>query len=897
MPKLLLMVLLAFIVACDTAKPPLENQNPITAFTATTTVQAGIPLNLVSTSSDPDGDPLTLSWDFADGVRGGGSSIAHEYAKAGSYNVKLTASDGKGGSSSAQKLVTVSASSIVAGANLSVVGTINDAMGAPLAGVGVILEETVLGSSDATGKVTVSVPTGVPLNLLLSKTGFAQSFASLEFPIGSNASNANFKATMLARAAAQPLNVNTGGTITGLDNARLELPANALENPDGTPITGSVNVSLTPVDINDEKEKFAFPGSFTGTQQNGVTTGIVSLGTTEFNLEQNGQRLNLRPGSSAKIRLPMYANTNLDGSSINLGDTVPLWSLNEVIGDWVQEGTGIVVDSGAGTRALEAVVTHFSWWNVDIGFTPSGPKPKCINDVPGQYDSIFEQAVYCRFLAEIDKPIPAQNSSVNPRAEPPQRLPAYGATTDLPISGNTALSVPAGVNVRYTGCIANGAFCGSIVKNFVAGSSETFEIRLKPTSISNNDDWKTLAQGFDRFYFDPNGLAVPNQKQLRMNALGNGALLWMRYTQNSASINASVYNASTNTWEASNILDTASNQGSIPQLALDVAANNDLMALWSNPANRQIRWSRKANGSSAWSAAATLDTGVTSILINPQIRMDSSGNAVATWLEDTGSVGTSRLRVAQFKAANTAWTVQTFAGSGKTGSARFDQNGNIRMFYEVSRTLLTSQHNPANDTWNPAIELFTNTNGIEFGQYEFGGNGNAMAAINEQPSTTSAGLRTRAYDFATNSWQPEQIFGGRHHQLGVDGNGNTNLVYQTRNAPIATLARRYTASSQTWSASETLSATSNYTFDAAFAANGDGVTSFSADQPNSSNQNSLFASRASDTVSWTTIIFGAALGQEQRRIAVGATGYATIARIGFDASGQSLVQVKRIKFR
>jgi PKD domain len=896
MQKLLLTGLLALIVACDTSKPPPENQIPVTAFTVNATVQAGTSLTFTSNSSDPDGDALTLSWDFGDGVRGGGSSIAHVFAKAGSFNVKLTASDGKGGISSEQKSIVISASNVVAGNALNVIGTIIDATGAPLVGVRVNLEEKILGSSDASGKITITVPTGVPLNLVLSKNGFAQSFAALEFPIGSNASNADFKATMLARSPTQPMNANTGGTITGMDNARLEISANSLETLNGTPVSGSVNVSLTPVDINDEKEKNSFPGSFDGMQQNGVTMGIVSLGTTEFNLEQNGQRLNLKPGSSAKVRLPMYADTNLDGSSIKLGDTVPLWSLNEQTGDWVQEGVGIVVDLGAGTRVLEAVVTHFSWWNVDIGFTSSNAKPKCINDVPGQYDNIFAQAVYCKFLAEIDKPIPPQNSSFNPRADPPQRLPAYGATVDLPIAGNTALSVPAGVNIRYTGCIANGAFCGSVIKNVVAGSSEAFEIRLKPTNITNNDDWQTLAQGFDRFYFDQFGLSVPNQSQLMMNALGNGALLWMRYTQNSASINASVYNAANNTWE-SNILDTQSNQGPIPQLALEVAANNDLMALWSNPESRQIRWSRKANGSSAWSTAATLDTGATNTLVNPQIRMDTSGNAVATWLEDTGSVSTSHLRVAQFKTANGVWAVQTFAGSGKAGSARFDQNGNIHLFYEVSGSLLTSQYNPANDTWNLAIELFNNTNGIEFGQYEFGSNGNAMAAINEQPTTTSAGLRTRAYDVMTSSWQPEQVFAGRHHQLGVDSSGNANLVYQTRNAPIATLTRHYTASSKTWSDPETLSPTSNYTFDAAFAANGDGVTSFSADEPNTSNQNSLFASRAGDGISWTTIIFGAALGQEQRRIAVGGTGYATIARIGFDTNGQSLLQVKRIKFR
>jgi PKD repeat protein len=360
MQKLLLMGLLAFIVACDTSKPPLENQIPVTAFTVNATVQAGTSLTFTSTSSDPDGDALTLSWDFADGVRGGGLSIAHVFAKAGSFNVKLTASDGKGGISSDQKSIVVSASNVVAGNALSVIGTIIDATGAPLAGVSVNLEGTVLGSSDASGKITVTIPTGVPLNLILSKNGFAQSFAALEFPIGSNANNADFKATMLARAAAQSLNANTGGALTGTDNARLEIPANSLETLNGTPVTGSVNVSLTPVDINDEKEKNAFPGSFEGMQQNGVNIGIVSLGTTEFNLEQNGQRLNLKPGSSAKIRLPMYADTNLDGSSIKLGDAIPLWSLNEQTGDWVQEGTGIVVDSGAGTRALEAVVTHFS---------------------------------------------------------------------------------------------------------------------------------------------------------------------------------------------------------------------------------------------------------------------------------------------------------------------------------------------------------------------------------------------------------------------------------------------------------------------------------------------------------------------------------------------------------
>ena len=84
------------------------NRNPLTEFTLSS---SGLTVTPTNTSSDPDGDSLTYAWDWGDSsAASSGTSPSHTYAAAGTYSVKLTASDGRGGSAVKTLSVTVVAS-------------------------------------------------------------------------------------------------------------------------------------------------------------------------------------------------------------------------------------------------------------------------------------------------------------------------------------------------------------------------------------------------------------------------------------------------------------------------------------------------------------------------------------------------------------------------------------------------------------------------------------------------------------------------------------------------------------------------------------------------------------------------------------------------------------------
>ncbi len=249
---------------------------------------------------------------------------------------------------------------------MTVAVTVIDTLGRFVAGASVVSGPN-NANTDAGGQASLAVATGGERVISVTKTGFAEQFKVVNLPTGAT-TTVSLQAMLIARGAAQTIgSIEAGGSATGSQGVKVTFPPGALVDAAGRPVSGAIQMSMTPVDVS-EIDIGAFPGLFEGIPAGGARQAIVSVGTSELVPEQGGQKLNLAAGKTADIELPLFVDRQQDGSLLVVGSTVPLWSLDTQSGLWKQEGNGTVVASAASPTglALRATISHFSWWNGDF---------------------------------------------------------------------------------------------------------------------------------------------------------------------------------------------------------------------------------------------------------------------------------------------------------------------------------------------------------------------------------------------------------------------------------------------------------------------------------------------------------------------------------------------------
>ncbi len=234
-----------------------------------------------------------------------------------------------------------------------VTGLVTDESGAPVANADVYLGSKHM-LTDANGFFQLEgiLNSALPL-VRVEKADFFPSLASFSAKAGKNG---RVKVTLRAKSPAAQLNAASGGTVNIPGGGKVVFAPNGFVDASGQSYSGTVVVHATYLDPSQPNIGSLIPGGFLGRSTAGENQILTSFGMVHVLLETpSGQKLQINKPAEVTMPVP---NDRLSKAPA----TIPLWYIDEATGYWKEEGSATL----QGNQYVGSV-THFSWWNCDIG--------------------------------------------------------------------------------------------------------------------------------------------------------------------------------------------------------------------------------------------------------------------------------------------------------------------------------------------------------------------------------------------------------------------------------------------------------------------------------------------------------------------------------------------------
>jgi hypothetical protein len=226
-----------------------------------------------------------------------------------------------------------------------------DTSGNAIAGV-TVTAAGISGVTGADGSVTLSLASGGTVIAVFTKAGYVDGCQAAAATLGQTS---YVQVAMMPQAAAQTLDATNGGTVSGPGGSSLTVPAGALVDATGKAVTGTVTVTLTPLDPTNPAQLAAYPGDLMAKRLDASIVALHSYGVLDIDVRQNGGKLQVATGKTLTASIPAASKTTLPASST-------LWSFDETTGLWKEESATTLQ---SGTNLYTATLPHLSIWNID----------------------------------------------------------------------------------------------------------------------------------------------------------------------------------------------------------------------------------------------------------------------------------------------------------------------------------------------------------------------------------------------------------------------------------------------------------------------------------------------------------------------------------------------------
>ena len=227
---------------------------------------------------------------------------------------------------------------------------------APLSGVAVSGGGATT-TSDAAGFFELSAASADHTVVRLIKAGFIPGSAVVDVQ---NGKATGVEVHLRTEAPAVQIDAEQSAQADGQRGAAMATEGGAFVDAAGAAVAGMVDVHLTPIDPSNDKERATYPGDWTAKNDTDNVVMLESFGVLDVTVRQNGEKLQVKDGEQLTITVPPPALQDQQ----TLPPTMPLWSYDETVGQWKQEGIATLTDVG-GQKYYVGSIGHMSAWNCD----------------------------------------------------------------------------------------------------------------------------------------------------------------------------------------------------------------------------------------------------------------------------------------------------------------------------------------------------------------------------------------------------------------------------------------------------------------------------------------------------------------------------------------------------
>jgi hypothetical protein len=230
-----------------------------------------------------------------------------------------------------------------------------------------------------------------------------------------------------------------------------------------------------------------------------------------------------------------------------------------------------------------------------------------------------------------------------------------------------------------------------------------------------------------------------NQPQVVMDANGNGLAVWTQDDGTYQTVMANRYTAGSGWGTAATIETGIVGDAFEPRIAM--GANGNALAVWVQSDGTRLNvWANRYTVGSGWGTAGLIETDNVGDASSPRIALDANGNGQAVWCQFDG---TRFNLVANRYTAGSGWgTASIIAGVGSGGTTAqiaFDTSGNALAVWlqpDGARYSIWSSRYLAGTGWGTAALIETdNVGDAGSPQVAFDLSGNALAVWGESDGT------------------------------------------------------------------------------------------------------------------------------------------------------------------